>query len=84
MVIRVKGITPGRTKLTLKATVPGFATNYPKKSFIVFTSTTEIEVFEKLYLIEPKISGLSFILMPPYSTLQLKTNLDGIVRVLYR
>lgn len=82
--IRIRGVTPGRTKLNLKASVPGFATAQQKKAFVIFTSSIEIEVFEKLQLIVPKINSPSSILMPPYSKLQLKTNLDGVVKVLYR
>lgn len=82
--IRVKGIIPGKTKLNLTAIVPGAATVKPKKPAVTFTANIELEVFEKLVLIEPEIGTPSSILMSPFSTLQLKTNLDGAVKVLYR
>lgn len=73
--IHLKGKKPGWCNLRLNVTVPG-ATAGLKLKEILFTTSVEIEVFEELVLLQPNICGQN-ILMAPYSTLQLETNLEG-------
>ncbi|GJQ66575.1 hypothetical protein Trydic_g4553 [Trypoxylus dichotomus] len=81
---RIYGLSPGKTKLRLNVTVPGIAANCPSKSFVSFTDTIDIEVFEGLILLEPKGVSSRSVLMAPYSSLQIKTNMDSQYQVSYR
>ncbi|KRT81282.1 hypothetical protein AMK59_6258, partial [Oryctes borbonicus] len=81
---RIYGLSPGKTKLRLNVTVPGTAANCPSKSFVSFTDSIDIEVFEGLMLIEPKGVSSRSVLMAPHSSLQIKTNMDNNYQVSYR
>lgn len=83
VVIRLTGLTAGRTRLYLNITVPACLTENGKKP-VKFITSIEIEVFEKLVLVKPKDIFSSFLLMTPQSSMQLQTNMDRITKIEYK
>lgn len=74
----------GRTKLHLNVTVPGIIANCHKKNTLIYSSSLEIEVFEALQIISPPgVSGVP-ILMAPFSTVKLRSNMDSITKLRFR
>lgn len=81
--VRLLGLRKGRTRLHLEVTVPGTVAG-SLRSEMKFSDEIIIEIFEELSLISPvAMNGMS-ILMAPFSTIQLETNLDSLGNVKYR
>lgn len=81
---RVMAISPGRTKLRLNVTIPGHVANCPERPFVYFSDAIDIEIFEGLVLIEPKDVSSRSVLMAPYSSLKIITNMDGQSQISYK
>lgn len=82
--IRVVGLQKGRTKISLVVTMPIDA-NCPKdkKVTVNYKHSLDLEVFEGLELIEPLGSSAHSVLMAPFSTIQIKTNMDNDAKLKY-
>ncbi|KAK9877492.1 hypothetical protein WA026_018603 [Henosepilachna vigintioctopunctata] len=74
--VKVIGLAPGRTRIVLNATLPGNSTELEEKSFVMFSSFMDIEVFDDLRLISPSRFVKSWILIAPNSHTTLQTNFD--------
>lgn len=83
VVARLTGLIAGRTRLHLNITVPASLTENGKKP-VVFSTSIEVEVFEKLVLVKPKDIFSSLLLMTPYSSMQLETNMHHVAKIEYR
>nr|XP_022913052.1 nuclear pore membrane glycoprotein 210 isoform X1 [Onthophagus taurus] len=81
--IRIRGLRPGKTKLTLNVTVPGNVVQSKMKT-VTFTETMDFDVFEELALMSPPGFSGKALLMAPNSSIQLMTNADSNSRCSYK
>ncbi|KAL3288731.1 hypothetical protein HHI36_003166 [Cryptolaemus montrouzieri] len=84
LAVKVTGLVPGRTKIILNATLPGSSTDMGEKSFVMFSTFMDIEVFDDLRLIVPHKYVKSWVLIAPNSRLRLETNFDDTPSLQYR
>lgn len=75
--VRLKGMKTGRCTLEVAAVVPGAIAGRPALKDVRYMASIDLEVFEELMLSEPKFHCTKSLLLAPYSSLQLKTNMDG-------
>lgn len=81
---RIVGLSPGKTKLRLNVTVSGIAAGCPSKKSVTFTDAIDVDVFEGLVLTEPMGVSSKSVLMAPYSSLQIRTNMDSMSKLSYK
>ncbi|XP_045469275.1 nuclear pore membrane glycoprotein 210 isoform X1 [Harmonia axyridis] len=82
--VKLTGLVPGRTKVILNATLPGNSTDLDGKSFVMFSTFMDIEVFDDLKLTVPNRFIKSWILIAPHSHLRLETNFDDTPSISYK
>lgn len=82
--VKLTGLVPGRTRVILNATLPGNSTDLDGKSFVMFSSYLDIEVFDDLRVIAPNRFRKSWILIAPYSHSRLETNFDDTPSLSYK
>lgn len=82
--IKLAALSSGRTRVSVNATLAGHIAAFPKKPEIVFSAFVDIEVFEGFKLTRPISELPSFLLLAPFTTIQLQTNMDGLHHIVYR
>ncbi|KAK5648429.1 hypothetical protein RI129_003321 [Pyrocoelia pectoralis] len=83
VVVRIVGLTTGRTIVHLDVIVPGFVSSKRNKFHKIFTDSLEIEIFESFALTYPSNTNGKFILLSTQSHIQLATNMDGLLKLQY-
>ncbi|KAF5274371.1 hypothetical protein FQA39_LY07251 [Lamprigera yunnana] len=81
--IHVTGYSPGRTTVHLHVLLPGSVTEESVDKYVTFVDSVEIEVYENLVLKSPNAVDGKHIIIAEHSTLQLKTNMDGLMKLQY-
>lgn len=82
--VRLTGTAPGLTKVHLNAIVPGRTAGNEDSSEVVYRTSIDVEVFERLTVTSPNNVVGSFLLMAPHCTVQIQTNLDETNKLTYR
>ncbi|XP_970065.4 nuclear pore membrane glycoprotein 210 [Tribolium castaneum] len=78
-IVRVTGLQPGKTKLYVNVTFNAVDATQPT----VYQAYVDLEVFEPLMLVTPRHMPGRSLLMARHSSIQLQTNLEGIVNIEY-
>ncbi|XP_018333605.1 nuclear pore membrane glycoprotein 210 isoform X2 [Agrilus planipennis] len=81
--VRLKGLKAGKTILRLTAVVSGSVLNKSKQQSVTLKTHLHIDVFEKLSLNIPNDVNGKEILMAPFSSILLHTNMDDILNIKY-
>ncbi|KAB0791745.1 hypothetical protein PPYR_03545 [Photinus pyralis] len=83
VVMRVVGLAPGRTTVHLDVIVPGYVSSKRNNYHKIFSDSLDIEVFESFALKHPASTNGKLILLSTHSSIQLETNMDGLLKLRY-
>ncbi|XP_066245926.1 nuclear pore membrane glycoprotein 210 [Euwallacea similis] len=81
--LKLTGLQPGLTRVTINVSAPGFVVNKPNVQSVVFSAFVDIEIVDQFLLTKPKHVQETSLLMAPFSHIQLETNMDFVTDVIY-
>lgn len=83
IVLKLTGLQAGTTRVTVNVTAPGIVANKPNVHTVTYYAHVDIEIVDQFLLTQPKNVHGTSLLMAPFSSVQLITNMDSITDVTY-